>query len=55
MTILSEAVKKAKKTLSLSQFNETIKMIKYFLRNTLGSIYLIKMSERRIIEVAENL
>ncbi len=55
MLILCEAVKKAKKTLRESMFNEAIKMIKYFLRSALGSIYLIKMSERRIMEVAETI
>ncbi len=30
-------------------------MIKYYLRSVLGSIYLIKMSERRIIELAESI
>jgi hypothetical protein len=29
-------------------------MIRYYLRSVLGSIYLIKLSERRILEVAES-
>jgi hypothetical protein len=30
-------------------------MIRYYLRNVLGSIYLIKLSERKIMEIAEGL
>jgi hypothetical protein len=55
MLILCEAVKKAKKSLREQEFTEAIKMIKHYLRSVLGSIYLIKMSERRIIELAESI
>lgn len=30
-------------------------MIRYYLRNVLGSIYLIKLSERKIMEMVEGL
>ncbi len=52
---MCEAVKKAKKSLREQEFTEAIKMIKHYLRSVLGSIYLIKMSERRIIELAESI
>ena len=48
-------MRKAKKRLYDGNVSELIKLIKYYLRSTLSSIYLIKLSERRMLEFEENI
>jgi hypothetical protein len=50
MELINEALIKAKKTLTDGEFSNVIKMVKYYLRSVLSSIYLIKISERRMME-----
>jgi hypothetical protein len=49
MQIIFDAIAKAHKTLNHDQFANFIKTMKYYLRSTLGSIYLIKISEQKML------
>jgi U3 small nucleolar ribonucleoprotein component len=44
MQIIYDAIAKARKTLNHNEFTNLIKALKYYLRSTLSSIYLIKIS-----------
>lgn len=55
MQFITEALVKAYKTLTTQEFNGLAKIIKFYLRSTLGSIYLIKISEHKMMEVEEKL
>lgn len=55
MLLINEALSKAKKTCTDSDFNALIRTLKYYLRSTLSSIYLIKLSERKMMEFEEKI
>ena len=55
MTLIQSALKKAKQSLPGAAFDQVLKMVKYYLRSALGSIYLIKISERRVMEFEEKI
>jgi len=55
MHFIIEALTKAKKALGESEFANLNKIIKFYLRSTLSSIYLIKISEHKMLEVEEKL
>jgi hypothetical protein len=55
MQLIGEALTKAKNTLPDPQFAAVLKTLRYYLRSTLTSIYLIKLSERKMMEVEEKL
>ena len=55
MQFITEALTKARKTLGESEFTNLNKIIKFYLRSTLSSIYLIKISEHKMLEVEEKL
>lgn len=55
MQLIGEALAKAKSTLPDPQFAAVLKTLRYYLRSTLTSIYLIKLSERKMMEVEEKL
>ena len=50
MEIIVTGLKKAKTNLPEDDFNKVVKMVKQYLRAVLSSIYLIKMSERKMME-----
>lgn len=52
MAVIMEGLKKAKKVMNNEEFEKKVlKMVKHHLRTALSSIYLIKMSERKLIEM----
>lgn len=55
MQVIYDSIAKAHKTLSSHDFAALIKILRYYLRSTLGSIYLIKLSEQKMLELEEKL
>lgn len=55
MQIIYDSIAKAFKTLTSPEFASLIKILRYYLRSTLGSIYLIKLSEQKMLELEEKL
>lgn len=55
MLFINEALGKARKTLNDQEFTSLTKIIKFYLRSTLGSIYLIKISEHKMLEAEEKI
>jgi hypothetical protein len=55
MQIIYDAITKAHKSLNHDEFARFIKTLKYYLRSTLGTIYLIKISEQKMLEIEEKL
>ena len=55
MQVIYDSITKAHKTLSSHDFATLIKILRYYLRSTLGSIYLIKLSEQKMLELEEKL
>jgi hypothetical protein len=55
MQIIYDSITKAYKILSSPEFTTLIKILRYYLRSTLGSIYLIKISEQKMLELEEKL
>lgn len=53
MQTIYEAISKAHKSLQQHELTSLIKTLKYFLRSALNSIYLIKISEQKMLEVEE--
>lgn len=53
MQTIYEALSKARKSLQQHELGSLLKTLKYFLRPALNSIYLIKISEQKMLEVAE--
>ena len=51
MLFITEALTKAQKTLTQSDYGNLVKVVKFYLRSTLSSIYLIKLSEHKMLEV----
>lgn len=51
MALIIEGLKKAKKVLNDEEFErKVVRMVKHHLRTVLSSIYLIKMSERKMMD-----
>jgi len=55
MQVIYDSITKAFKTLTSPEFTNLIKILRYYLRSTLGSIYLIKLSEQKMLELEEKL
>ena len=49
MEVIVLGLRKAKSNLHDEEFSKVVKMVKHYLRSVLSSIYLIKMSERRMM------
>lgn len=52
MAVIIEGLRKARKTMSDEEFDKkALRMARQHLRTVLSSIYLIKMSERKLLEM----
>lgn len=55
MALIMEGLRKAKAALTPEDFDKkVVRTVKHHLRTALSSIYLIKMSERRMLEFDKN-
>ena len=53
MQFITDALLKAKTGLTNQEYLNLTKSVKFYLRSTLSSIYLIKISEHKMMEVEE--
>ena len=53
MQTIYEAIAKAHQSLQSHELASLLKTLKYFLRSALHSIYLIKLSEQKLLETEE--